>query len=209
MCKTEHTETLQGTVDLGHSKEFHWKFFSSSISLKVQWSSAATPSTAYYLRIHLILSHVQQNKINQKKTPESQLNFFNSSWISFSISSLKLTKSTELGKRWGLQGRKSFLQRVFQAHLHFTVVLSWDRKSIQNVNLLNRGVYKRQWEYCGVKKKKKKKRHWMSPAVPQSLFAPVSLLRGCQQRGKLGTMGCPSPIYINICVASTWGQNQT
>lgn len=80
----------------------------------------------------------------KKEITESQLSFFNSSQISVSISSLKLTKSSELGKRERLQGRNSFLQGVFQAHLHFTVVPSWDRKSIQNVNLLNMGVYKRQ-----------------------------------------------------------------
>lgn len=50
---------------------------------------------------------------------------------------------------------------MIQAHLHFTVVLSWDRKSIQN--LLNMGVYK------GMRAlrvgKKKQLRQWTLPAV--------------------------------------------
>lgn len=113
----------------------------------------------------VIWGHFMYSKMKKTKKTESQLNLFNSSWISFSTSSLKLTKSSELGKREGLQGRNRFLQGVFQAHLHFNVVLSWDRKSIQNVNLSNMGAYKRQWEHCGVKERKEL-RQWMLPAVP-------------------------------------------
>lgn len=128
-----------------------WLWTLKGISFKVQWSSAVTPSTAYYLKT----LHVQQN---EKKTKKLSLHSTSSiaPQISFSISSPKLTKPIELRKRWGLQRRNSFLQGVFQAHLHYTVVLSWDRKSIQNVNLLIMGVYKRQWKHCGVKKTKQK-----------------------------------------------------
>lgn len=108
--------------------------------------------------------------------------------ISFSISSPKLTKPIELRKRWGLQRRNSFLQGVFQAHLHYTVVLSWDRKSIQNVNLLIMGVYKRQWKHCGVKKQNKKVRQWMLPAV--SICTSV-LAKGLPSKRKIRYHGLP------------------
>lgn len=36
------------------------------------------------------------------------------------------------------------LREVLQAHVHFTIGLSWDRKPIHHMNVLNIGVNERQ-----------------------------------------------------------------
>lgn len=82
------------------------------------------------------------------------------------------------------------LREVLQAHVHFTIGLSWDRKPIHHMNVLNIGANERQWEHWGEKKKKKTTRLRMLPAVP--VCTGVSSWRGSWWRVKATHQSLPN-----------------
>lgn len=134
----------------------------------------------------------------KKEITESQVNFCNTSQISVPVSSVNWQNLVNWGRE-RVQGRNSFPQRSTPSSraLYCSPFLG------QKTHSPCKTTKYRSWWKTMRALEKKSSRLQMLPAVP--ICAGASSRRGSHWRAKSHTVGCPSSIYMNICVASNSG----